>query len=121
MGKIFNKGLKEEDKKEGLLKRLENIKDKNEELLNVFGKTPTNKVSIKDKQNKSLVYNSQHSFAKFKNIDEIKESSLASMYKTMKIFNKKFIGLKNVNSQRKANKNLKEKVLNNTGDLFNDL
>ena len=25
MGKIFNKGLKEEDKKEGLLKRLENI------------------------------------------------------------------------------------------------
>ena len=33
MGKIFNKGLKEEDKKEGILKRLENIKDKNEEQL----------------------------------------------------------------------------------------
>ena len=85
LGKIFNKGLKEEDKKEGLLKRLENIKDKNEELINAFSKTPTNKVSIKDKKNKSLVYNSQHSFAKFKDIDEIKESSLASMYKTMKI------------------------------------
>ena len=28
LGKIFNKGLKEEDKKEGLLKRLKNIKEK---------------------------------------------------------------------------------------------
>ena len=27
LGKIFNKGLSEEDKKEGILKRLENIKD----------------------------------------------------------------------------------------------
>ena len=27
--KIYNKGLSEEDKKEGILKRLENIKDKN--------------------------------------------------------------------------------------------
>ena len=33
MGKIFNKGLKEEDKKEGLLKRLKNIEDKNEERI----------------------------------------------------------------------------------------
>ena len=33
MGTIFIKGLKEEDKKEGLLKRLKNIEDKNEEQL----------------------------------------------------------------------------------------
>ena len=60
---------KEEDKKEGLSKRLENIKDKNEELLNTF--SATNKVSRASEnkvnnQNKSLVYNSQHSFVKFK-------------------------------------------------------
>ena len=36
LGKVFNKGLSEEDKKEGILKRLENIKDKNNELLNTF-------------------------------------------------------------------------------------
>ena len=29
LGKIFNKGLSEDDKKEGLFKRLEYIKDKN--------------------------------------------------------------------------------------------
>ena len=33
MGKIFNKGLDKDDKKEGLFKRLENINDKNEEQL----------------------------------------------------------------------------------------
>ena len=33
LGKIFNKGLSEDDKKEGLLKKLKNIEDKNEEEL----------------------------------------------------------------------------------------
>ena len=33
LGKIFNKGLSKDDKKEGLFKRLENIKDKNEKQL----------------------------------------------------------------------------------------
>ena len=37
--KFFNKGLdKDEDKKEGLLKRLKKIEDKNEELLKVKNK-----------------------------------------------------------------------------------
>ena len=33
LSKIFNKGLNKDDKKEGLFKRLKNIKDKNEEQL----------------------------------------------------------------------------------------
>ena len=33
LGKFFNKGLKEEEKKEGLLKRLKNIENKNEKQL----------------------------------------------------------------------------------------
>ena len=37
MDKIFTKGLKEEEKKEGLLKRLRNIEDKNEEQLKAIG------------------------------------------------------------------------------------
>ena len=39
LGKIFNKGLSEEDKKEGLLKKLKNIDDKNEQLLEIKQKT----------------------------------------------------------------------------------
>ena len=33
LGKIFNKGLSEDDEKEGLLKKVKNIKGKNEEQL----------------------------------------------------------------------------------------
>ena len=33
LGKTFNKGLSEDDKKEGILKRLENIKGKNKQQL----------------------------------------------------------------------------------------
>ena len=36
---------------------------------NVKKKTNTNKVNIKKKQGKHLIYNSQHSFTKFKDID----------------------------------------------------
>ena len=39
LGKIFNKELDKSDKKEGLLKRLKNIEDKNEELLKAKNKT----------------------------------------------------------------------------------
>ena len=54
LGKIFNKGLSEDDKKEGLFKRLENIKDKNEEQLQ----------AIKDQGEKQL--------KELKNIDKNK-------------------------------------------------
>ena len=39
MDKIFNKGLSEENKKEGLLKKLKNIEDKNELLLKIKNRT----------------------------------------------------------------------------------
>ena len=40
MGRVFNKGLDEDDQKEGLLKRLKDIEDKSEEQLKAFkGKT----------------------------------------------------------------------------------
>ena len=54
LGKIFNKGLDKNDQKEGLLKRLENIKDKNEERLQ----------AIKDEGEKQL--------KELKNIDKNK-------------------------------------------------
>ena len=53
-GKSFNKGLSKDDKKEGLFKRLENIKDKNEEQLQ----------AIKDQGEKQL--------KELKNIDKSK-------------------------------------------------
>ena len=90
LGKIFNKGLSEEDKKEGLFKRLKNIKDKNEELINT--RSTTNK-AFKNKtnnQSKKIIYNGNHSFAELKNIDHIKNFSLDSMFNLLKEYHKKF-------------------------------
>ena len=118
LGKIFNKGLSEEDKKEGLFKRLENIKDKNEELIKAFNttnKVPKNKANI---QNKNLVYDSKHSFVKFKNIEDL---SLDSVYNKLKDFSRQITSLKNVNSRTKEKKQLKGKVLKDAREFYNEL
>ena len=61
---------------------------------NVKNKTNTNKVNIKKKQGKNVIYNSQHSLTKFKNIDEFKEVSLDSMYEKLNDLKKIIISLK---------------------------
>ena len=107
LGKIFNKGLSEEDKKEGILKRLENIKDKNDELLNTFNttnKASKNKINI---QSKNLIYDNKHSFVKYKDIDDIKELSLDSMYKKLNKFNDEITSL-NINPRKKKHKRIKK-------------
>ena len=47
LGKMFNKGLSKDDKKEELFKRLENIKDKNEEQLQAIKDRKTIKITQK--------------------------------------------------------------------------
>ena len=111
MGKIFNKGLSEEDKKEGLFKRLENIKDKNEELINRFSttnKAPKNKIN---NQSKKLIYDVNHSFAKLRNIDDIKKLSLDSMFNLMKEHYKKLNSLINLKPRSRENKNKRLEVI----------
>ena len=119
LGKMFNKGLSEEDKREGILKRLENIKDKNDELLNIINttnKSPKNKMNI---QSKNLIDDNKHILVKYKDIDDIEELSLDSLYK--KLNNLMFISLKNVASRKKEKKELKNKVLSNAENLYNKL
>ena len=53
---------------------------------NVKKRTNTNKVNIKKKQDKHLIYNSQYSFTKFKDINEFKELLLDCMYKKLNHF-----------------------------------
>ena len=84
---------------------------------NTKSKTNKNKVNNQNKQNKNLIYNSQHSFVTFKDIGEFKELSLNSMPKKLNDFHKKFTKLKNISRQTKPNEDLKEKVLDNVGDL----
>ena len=74
-------------------------------------------MNIKKKQGKHLIYNSQHSFTKFKDIDEFKELSLHCMYKKLNDFKKIFNKLKAFDPQTDENKILKPKVLGNVGDF----
>ena len=103
LGKIFNKGLSEDDKKEEISKRLENIKDKNDELLktiNTTNKASKNKIN---NQSKKLVYNTAHSFSNLKNISDIKQLSLDSMFNLLRKYHKKLISLKNLTLRTENN------------------
>ena len=107
-------------KKEGILKRLENIKDKNNELLNTFAtnKSSKNKKNIKGEV---LTYNTKHSFAKLKNIDDMKKLPLDSMFNLMKEHHKKFNSLNKLKPQKENNEKRKQEVLTNVGDIYNEL
>ena len=91
LGKIFNKGLSEDDKKEGILKGLKNIKDKNEELINTLSTTNKASKNKTNNQSKKLIYNANHSFTELKNIDNIKKLSPSSMFNLMKEYHKNLI------------------------------
>ena len=68
------------------------------EALKNNAKTETDKIVKKDKGDKHLVYNQEHSLGKFKDISDFKEISLDSMHKILNDFHKKFIELKDVNT-----------------------
>ena len=63
LANIFTKGLEKDDQKEGCFKRLENIKDKNEELLNAF--SAANKFSKAAKDESDFSYDSKFACYKF--------------------------------------------------------
>ena len=76
---------------------IEKVKFQYSPLGEAFKKNAKTKTDQKDKGDKHLVYNQQHDF------------------------HKKFIKLKGVNPQTKANEDLKAKVMDNAGDIFNEL
>ena len=121
LGKIFNKGLSKDDKKEGLFKRLENIKDKNEELINRFG--TTNKASKNKTNNQSnrLIYNGNLNFTELENIDNIKKLPLDSMFNLMRKYHKKFNKLSNLKPRTKDTKNKRLEVSIHVGGIYNEL
>ena len=80
-----------------------------------------NKIAKTDRQDKNLVYNSQYGFVKFKDIGDFTDMSLDFMHKRLHNFHKKFTRLKNIRPKIKDKEDLRVKVLENGGDLFNEL
>ena len=107
--------------KKRLLKRLKNTKDKNEELINAFNTTNKASKNKTKNQSKKLIYNANYRFEKLRNIDDIKKLSIDSMFNQMKEHHKKFNSLNNPKPQKKDNEKLKQEVLTNVVDIYNEL
>ena len=111
---------KEEDKKEGLLKKLKNIKDKNEELLNAF--SATNKVSKDPKNESNYNYDSKHTFHEFyRDFKNFLKMSLDSKYVGMTDFHKllnSFINTHKIITDETNNH--KNKILSYVMPLYNN-
>ena len=130
LGKIFNDGLKEENKKEGLLKSVKNIGDKNEELLKAF--SAANTVSKAAKNQSNYNYDNIFSFYGFtETLKQIifKRMSLQRKFKRMSLGYKydkinHFYTLLNafINTHEATTtetKNHKNKIRNNFNQLHN--
>ena len=104
-----------------MFKRLENIKDKNKELINRFSTTNKASKNKTNNQSKKLIYNGNHSFAELKNIDNIKKFSIDSMFNVLKEYHKKFNKLNNPKTRTRDNEKRKHEVLTNVGDIYNEL
>ena len=70
LGKIFNKGLSEDDKKEGILKRLKNIEDKNEKPLEVKNKANENIKEVTDFVDQPLSFEAKELIEEIKAIQK---------------------------------------------------
>ena len=70
LGKDFNQGLTEEDKKERLLESVENIGDRNKELLKEINNQRIKESGDKDrkavKTKNLLIYDNKHSFYQYR-------------------------------------------------------
>ena len=76
LGKIFNKGLDKDDKKEGLFKRLKNIEDKNEKQLKAIEDKNEKQLDTNSKSLKSISYFSQLSTKAKELFEKIKKEKI---------------------------------------------
>ena len=118
LGKVFNKGLTE-DQEEGLLKRVKNIGDKNEKLLKAF--STTNTVGKAAKNESDYIYDTRFVFYRFyRDSEKFKRmESIDSKHGELKEFYKLLSDFKNHKPITIETKNRKIRVMNNINQLYN--
>ena len=110
LGNIFNKGLDKDDQKR-LFKRLENIKDKNEESLKAF-----DAVSKAAKNESDFNYNFKYDFYRFcKDFEKFKRMvSIDSKHDDLKEFYKLLSNFKNHKPITNETKYRKNRIIDNS-------
>ena len=116
---IFTKWLDKDNQKEGLFNRLENIKDKNEGLVNAF--SAANKVSKAAKNENDFNYDSRCPFYRFyRDFEKFKRMvSIDSKHGELKEFYKLLSNFKNHKPITTETKNRKNRILNKVNQLYN--
>ena len=104
-----------------MFKRLENIKDKNEELINKFSTTNKACKNKTNNQSNRSIYNANLNFRELENIDNFKKLLLDSMFNLMGKYHKKFNKLRNLKPRTKDTKNKRLEVLIHVGSIYNEL
>ena len=119
LGNFFTKGLDKYDQKEGLFKRLENIKDKNEKLLNAF--SAANKINKTDKSENDFIYDFKYAFYNFYwGFKNFKRMSLGSKYDEINDFYTLLNAFINTHeASTTKTKNRKNRILNYVNQLYN--
>ena len=119
LGKVFNKRLDEDGKKEGLFKRLKNIGGKNEEQLQLLSKT--NKITRIAKNESDYNYNKNFAFYKFyRDFENFRKRSLWSKYSNISMFYNLLNEFKKHNVTTQEKKVRKKKTMNNVVNLCNN-
>ena len=119
LGKIFNKGLDKDDQKEGLLKRLKNIEDKNEEQSKLLSNA--NKISGYTKNESEYNYDNNFAFYKFyRDFQNFKGRSPESKYNDISKFCRALNEFKNRKTNTDEAQQRKNRVINNAVALYND-
>ena len=115
--KIFNKGFdKDDEKKEGLLKGLKNIEDKNEEQLKLFCRA--NKISKLAKNENDYNYNNKFAFYGFyRDFQNFKNRSLEYKYDDISKFCMALNEFKKYDAITAETEEHKARVMNNVVTL----
>ena len=118
LSNIFSKGLDKADQKEGLLKRLENIKDKKKELLNAF--SAANTLSKAAKNESDFNYDFKYTFNKFyRDFKKFKRMSLSSKYNEMNDFYTLLNAFINTHEATTTEtKDCNDRIVNNVKQLY---
>ena len=124
LSKVFNKALDEDHKKEGVFKRSKNIEGKNEKLLkeikDQITKEPAKKNIETNKAKNALIYDSKHSFYKYRLSEFNKISSIDSKFDIIEKCYKDYISLTDVDVKLESIER-KLVVLNKVSKLYDDL
>ena len=119
LGKICNKGLTEEDEREGILKSVKKIGHKKKELLNAF--STANKVSKAAKNESDFNYDFKYyAFYKFyRDFKKFNRMSLGSKYDEINDFYTLLNAFINTHEATNTKtKNRKNRILNNVNQLY---